>query len=287
MPAQTNKPLIARRPLLMYFGFAYAFMWLYYAGAYFVITGFFRLELTDLPAWLMTVLNIVGPWMPSLAAGIVIGVCEGPGAVRRLFGMFLQFRLPARWYLAALIPVALTFAGAGIYRMLGGAPSGSLNLSANFWISTFVVCFFTGATGEEPGWRGFALPRLLQRYSPMKASLILSLLWSFWHLPLWLTGGQSGSNLLIYIQVFCLYNFSLTSLMTWIFMRTSHSLVPMVIAHFAANFSLSAVTAGLGLGPTTPVFYGTAGLSFVTVLILWAAGGLAPKAITPKLQPAN
>src|SRR5215204_5322789 len=44
--------------------------------------------------------------------------------------------------------------------------------------------FLGGALGEEPGWRGFALPRLQSLHGPLVGSLILGVLWSLWHLPL-------------------------------------------------------------------------------------------------------
>src|SRR5688500_12130455 len=42
-----------------------------------------------------------------------------------------------------------------------------------------------GALGEETGWRGFALPHMQTRLGPLAASLVLGLLWAFWHVPLW------------------------------------------------------------------------------------------------------
>ncbi len=140
------------------------------------------------------------------------------------------------------------------------------------------------ATGEEPGWRGFALPRLLQKYSPFTASLVLSAIWSGFHLPLLLARGLMGLDLLVYHLVYLVYNFSLTALMTWIFLRTSHSLVPMVIAHFFANVTPVLVVAVLGLGQDIPVFYVTTGLSLLTVLFIWAAGGFVRQAAHPVLR---
>jgi uncharacterized protein len=42
---------------------------------------------------------------------------------------------------------------------------------------------------EEPGWRGFALPRLQARFNPVVGSILLGLLWAGWHLPLFLVHG--------------------------------------------------------------------------------------------------
>jgi len=47
---------------------------------------------------------------------------------------------------------------------------------------TFVLLtILTGPISEEFGWRGYMLPKLLSRYSMLKSSIILGLLWGFWH----------------------------------------------------------------------------------------------------------
>src|SRR5438132_8507102 len=45
--------------------------------------------------------------------------------------------------------------------------------------------------GEEPGWRGFALPRLIHRLGPNAGTLILGIGWALWHLPLYVVAGTA------------------------------------------------------------------------------------------------
>ncbi len=284
MSTQTLHNLIARRPLLAYCVFAYAFLWLFYLGIVPLLLGLLGMDMRS-SNWLSALLTVIAAWTPALAAAIVTGVCNGAGGVRRLFGMFFHFRLPARWYLAALLPALLAVAAGGLYRLLGGSASTGAALSGGTWAFVLGSGLLGAPMGEEPGWRGFALPRLLQKYSPLAASLILSAIWSGFHLPLLLARGLMGFDLLVYLLVFLVYNFSLTALMTWIFLRTPHSLVPMVIAHFFANVTPVVVVAGLGLGQDIPVFYVTTGLSFLTILFIWAAGGFVRKALHQAPQP--
>ncbi len=272
MSIRTSNNLIARKPLFAYFMFAYVFLWLYYLGVVPLLLGLLRLDMRS-SDWLSALLTVIAGWMPSLAATIVTGVCDGAGGIRRLFGMFFHLRLPARWYLAALLPAVLAVAAGGLYRFLGGAASAGAAFSPGTWAFLFGSGLLGAATGEEPGWRGFALPRLLQRYRPIAASLVLSAIWSGFHLPVLFARGLIGLDLLVYLLVYLIYNFSLTALMTWIFLRTPHSLVPMMITHFFANITPVVVVSGLGLGPDIPVFYVTAGLSFLAILFIWAAGG--------------
>jgi uncharacterized protein len=267
------KKRIIRRPLLTYFVLSYAFFWLVLALFGAIAFGVLHLDPKSLP-WLMPMVQIIGSWMPSLAAAIVVGAGEGREGIGRLFGMLIQFRVPARWVLAALIPIGFAVGAVLAYRVSGGLAEGGVGLTPAFWVSLVLVNLLTGPTGEEPGWRGFALPRLLQRFKPLEASLILGIIWSFWHLPLWLTSGYDPATLLFYVLAFIVGITSLNMLMTWIYLRISYSLVPMTIAHFTYNASFQLISpSGLGLGATVPLFGWMAGFALLTVVILWTLQG--------------
>ena len=271
-PDRTPKSFIARKPLLAYFVASYAFFWLALILFSAVVTAS-GLKMDALPAWAMPLIQITGSWMPTVAALIVTGITEGRGGIKKLLLKFTHFKLPARWYFAALIPFGLAFAAAGIYELGGGAASGGVSLSVNFWVSLIAINFFTGATGEEAGWRGFALPRLLEKFSPLKAGILLGLAWNFWHLPLWFTSGFSSLDLLEYILFFSTAIISLAVLMTRILCKTSNSLIPMVITHFSFNVGFALIgPQGLGAGPYIPLMGILAALLLVTAIVVNLTG---------------
>jgi len=259
--------LIVRRPLLAYFVLSYTFFWGFLV-LIIVILGMLRIQPDALPAWAMPMIVVLGSWMPNLAAVTVTGALAGREGIRQLLGKFFAYRIAVRWYLVALFPFPLAFVAAGLYRLAGGAAPGNMGLSVGFWAGLVILNLLQGATGEEAGWRGFALPRLQETHGPVKASLILGLIWDFWHLPLWFLSGRSGLDLLIYVLAFSVSIVALTFLLTWISSRTPNSLVPIVITHFSFNASLNLVDArGLGLGPTLPLLAITAGIYLVTAIL--------------------
>jgi membrane protease YdiL (CAAX protease family) len=267
--------LFIRKPLLSYFLLSYAFFWLFLI-LILVITSLLRIPLTSLTAWNMTLFGIIGSWMPTLAAVIVTGAGAGREGVRQLLSRYFHFRFALKWYLAALIPLAIALIAAGLYHLLGGLAPGNGGLSAGFWAGFFIFNLLQGPTGEEAGWRGFALPRLRDRHGRTKASLILGLLWDFWHLPLWLSGGMSGSNLLVYILAFSLGIISLTFIMTWVLNYAPNTLVPAVILHLCYNAGLNMLdTHGLGLVPTITMISTMSGLLLVIAIIIFLLGGFA------------
>jgi len=278
---------IVRRPLLAYFLLSYTFFWGFLVMII-VILGMLRLQPDALPAWAMPVIGILGSWMPNLAAVTVTGVLAGREGIGQLLGKFLAYRIPVRWYLIALFPFPLAFVAAGLYRLAGGSAPGSMGLSLGFWAGLIFLNLLQGATGEEAGWRGFALPRLQKTLGPLKASLVLGLLWDFWHLPLWLLSGYSGLDLLIYVLAFSVSIISLTFLITWITSKTPNSLIPIVITHFSFNASLNLVDArGLGLGPTLSLLAITAGIYLLTAILVWSASGWSTQKDAGQLSPGK
>jgi uncharacterized protein len=114
----------------------------------------------------------------------------------------------------------------------------------------------SGPLGEELGWRGFALPRLLKRFNPFMASLILGSLWGIWHLPSFFLSGLPQSGLAI--AIFLLGGLCLSILATWLFHHTGQSVLSIVLFHYMVNFSLSVL--GAPLAAFTLVLVVAAGL---------------------------
>ena len=117
------------------------------------------------------------------------------GSIRQWSRSIVHWRVPARWYLFAfglpvivwsLINIELAILGQDIdVSLLPG------RLLTAF--GTFLLVLAVGGGFEEPGWRGFALGRLQQRLSPVKATLLLGFMWGLWHVPLFLRTDGPGA----------------------------------------------------------------------------------------------
>ena len=283
MTTAEKKSFLVRHPVLSFYLMSCAFFWtlLILFGA--VVVGALHVDPNAQP-WTVWIVTILGSWMPSLAAAIVVRATQGPEAVAGLFARLVRFKLPARWYLASLIPLGVVALAVLGYRLSGGAPEGGVPLTFTVWFNLLVINLLTGPTGEEPGWRGFALPRLLERYSPLKAGLVLGLMWSFWHLGLWLVAsGYSGTTLLVYILEFTVTIVAVNLLMVWIYQHVPDSLAPMVVTHFVFNFGVSLVFPGaLGLGAKLPLFGWLAGAFVLVAGIVWGLQSRQPAGYAAK-----
>ena len=123
---------------------------------------------------------------PFLAAVIVVWISKGGSGLLRWFKKAFWPTMAAVLFLAVafLLPFVIGGLQYGIYRVLGGETDFSAVNPWNLYVANLAVIFLLYGGNEEPGWRGFALPALLERFHPLLATLILGIIHSAWHLPM-------------------------------------------------------------------------------------------------------
>jgi membrane protease YdiL (CAAX protease family) len=174
----------------------------------------------------------------TLAAVVISSLYSIRQGVRDMITPITHWRVGISWYFIAL----------GLWPLIilaGNAMAQSLNMTISSsppWPNRpilFVIAesflwyfLFGGPLNEEPGWRGFAMPRLQRQFSPLVASVILGALWGLWHVPLHLLGVYYGGawGAIIRIQ-----EIPRTILFTWIYNRTKGSLLIALLFHTAIN----------------------------------------------------
>jgi len=137
----------------------------------------------------------------------------------------------AAWWMTA--GAAGTADPGGVGAAVGSLPFRDLTpLAVLFGLATNLS--FGGSLGEEPGWRGTWLPRLLLRHGPLAASLVISFWWALWHAPIDLSQGfgGAGAGALVARQ---LWTAPLAVLFTWVTLRAGGSLLPALAIHTALN----------------------------------------------------
>jgi membrane protease YdiL (CAAX protease family) len=165
---------------------------------------------------------------PLLAALIVIAIAEGRPGFRDLGSRIIRWRVAWYWYAVAIgFPLAVRFVTAMINVGPGGAPAPEWSELA--W-SSFAVAFLVrlvnpmdGPLGEEPGWRGFAVPRMQARTSPLVTAVILGVLVAGWHLPLVFADDLGPISLVT--------TFSITIFYVWLFNHARGSVLLTLISH--------------------------------------------------------
>jgi membrane protease YdiL (CAAX protease family) len=236
---------VRRYPLVVFFALSFGLSWwpwpLYAAG------------LSPSP--------VIG-FGPFLAALVVLALTTGRQGVRGLLRRMVHWRVGWQWYLLAIgLPLGIAFAAARVNLLLGASPAAPpevatlADLAATF--ALLLLLPGVGGAWEEPGWRGYALPRLQEQHPGSIASLLLGLVWGAWHLPLFLAGTIPWSDLVLIVAIAIVY--------TWIYNKTQGSVLVLMLAHAANNTIVG--------GYFLPMFLGADAdrMAGLLVVLWWAA----------------
>ena len=206
---------IRRRPLVWFFVLTFAYSW--WPSLLYATTG-------------------SGPTIlscgPTLGALTVLAVTSGKAGVKALFRSMLKWRVGARWWALAIFGPVVLSALATVLNVALGAPmptSDELGDWTNIAPTALLILLvpIIGGAWEEPGWRGYSLPRLLEERSPLVASLILGSIWAVWHLPVYFVDDQHWSDLVLVVLA--------TIAFTWFFQSVGQSVLLAMVVHAMNN----------------------------------------------------
>ena len=263
------------RSLLKFFLLTYAATWICWAVSFAIshenAAAEPMLAANPVPTLLAGGVFLLGVFAPALIALVLTEREKGTGGratTLALVSRIFKWRVGALWYVFAIgyIP-AVKLSVALVHRIVTGAwPRFGQEpwylMAAAIMISTWVQA------GEEIGWRGYALPRLSERFGLAAASVVLGIIWATWHLPLFFFPESS-----ILGQSFPLYLLQVTALsvaMAWLYWRTGGSLLLVMLLHAAVNNTKDIVPSEV-LGATNPFALSTSLVGWLTVAFLWIA----------------
>ncbi len=235
--------LVKHYPLVSYFVITYLISWTIWSPIVASARGWVDWNVPY-------ALYYFGSFGPLLSAVIVTALTEGGTGVRDLFRRVFKFRAEFRYYaFAVLVPIGLfalaylaNFVVTGSWSDLGllGAADYLPPLSP---LGVLGLWFLTYGFGEETGWRGFALPHLQKNRSAANATLILALLWAFWHFPAFFFRDTYVDLGVLGFPIFAFMMIFTTMVFTWLYNSTSGSVWIVIVFHAFFNW-LSVSEAG-------------------------------------------
>ncbi len=258
------KAWVCKHQLLSFFGIAYAI-------AYISVFGFIYLN-PGQPMASGSLTWFLFAFSPTISALLISWVVGGKAAVKQLFSGFTRWKVSAFWFLAATFLLTGPFVIALVYIAIGNPPTGlSLGWTIPMLFGQVLYQLFSGPLSEEAGWRGFALPRLQTRFSALVSSLILGVIWTCWHIPLFFVTGMTQMG--IPFPIYLVLVLTLTVYMTWLYNNTGGSLLITVLAHFSFNLTGTLITGPVSLMPAM-IFYMSSGpmLFLIDLFIIFYYG---------------
>lgn len=265
-----------RRPVVSFFALAFLWTWAYDAVVYLVVG----------PAPGLLVLGVVRAWGPLVAAGTVTWAVDGD--LREWAGQVTRWRVRPRWYVVAVAFPLLWKGGlavSGVHLLAGGSvqvgPSPWWHYPANF----LVVFLFAGGL-EEFGWRGFAQPRLQERYSALTAATGIGVAWALWHLPLYYLFDLASYDPAGFWTVVLPSTVVSSVALAWLYNGTGGSLLFPMFVHSLGN--VPRVVGPVGESAAV-VAYAKPALAVVLVVglvLVYGKGYLAPSGPVPPVPGA-
>jgi membrane protease YdiL (CAAX protease family) len=275
---------VKRHPVASFFVLAYTITWLAWLPD---ILGY-RGDLGQ-------VLAMIAQFGPALAALVLAWYSGASGSWAR---GIIRWRVRPWWCVVVVgLPVGLISVQGALFGLLGYP----LDLASipgrlvNFLPSAIVLALIAGL-GEEPGWRGFALPRLEAHLAPLLATTLLGFVWATWHLPLVFVdprfphGFVSIAPQILLALLTMLTIFFYAFFYTWVYNRTQSVLMCMLL-HGSFN-------AAIGLLPASfevlqrGTYVALLVVQVVTLLLAVAAlavatGGRLGYAAAPRSTPTD
>jgi uncharacterized protein len=188
-------------------------------------------------------LVLLGVYAPGLVALALTARHSGLEGVRALLARILIANVAAKWYVFAVsYVVVVKLSAALLHRLIAGAwPAFGTD---PVYVIPLAIAFSTPfQAGEEVGWRGYALPRLADRYGLPAASVVLGVIWALWHVPQFYIAGADT-----YHQSFIVWAFQVIAIsiaMAWLYAKTGGSLLLVMLMHAAINNAKDIVPSGV------------------------------------------
>jgi membrane protease YdiL (CAAX protease family) len=217
--------------LTRFFIFTFALSWACFIGVA-LMPGDIQLQDSGI-TFFKSAIILLGTFAPSIVAVWLTFRAGGKGDLKKLLDRIGKWQVDIRFYLFAILYMAIVkLLVAILYRVIeGGWPE----FGKEAWYIMFIAIIFSTPVqaGEEIGWRGFALPRLTEKFGLPLASLLLGLVWAVWHLPLFFVRGADkyGQS----FPLFVVQVIAVSVALGWLYWKTKGSLLLTMVMHAAIN----------------------------------------------------
>ncbi|MCW8965078.1 MAG: CPBP family intramembrane metalloprotease [Candidatus Pacearchaeota archaeon] len=261
---------LTKNPITYFFILSFLISWILWIP---LLYGHFRFGWTSWEGnpWTnyRTLLGILGALGPAISAIIMTNLIHGKNGIKILLKRVIQWRVNALWWLIAFYSWWLISSILAISLSLKPTPDITMGfVFALINIPGMLIIqlpLLVGIFGEELGWRGFALPKLLNKFDPIVSSLILTLPWIFWHAPLMLFQNWRGNLPIVsFLFNYIILLVPLALIFTWFFRKTKGSVLLAIIFHSSLNLTFNAYSIALDLSESASKL-----LRDYTIYALW------------------
>jgi uncharacterized protein len=197
-------------------------------------------------------LNLLFGTGPLISAIIVTLIYRRKSGLKELFRKVITWKVSVRWYFwAVILPVIPQWIGLFLWAQITDTelilPTVTGYLSSWLQITLVSTVYYIA---EELGWRGFMLPRILSMHGWIKSSLLVGIIWSIWHYPLWVTSFWATTGSFTEVSLMAaassIFAIGVSVMLTWIFKNIRGSILLAMLLHGSSQANLTKMHAAAG-----------------------------------------
>jgi membrane protease YdiL (CAAX protease family) len=226
---------IGLSPVFCFLFLTFVIFWSGTFAVYFLPDLYYMQSQDSIVGILATILIGIPSFAPTISALIATWYFERKTGLNHFVKSLIKIKVKYYWYLLVFFLPIFVYSLPIILNITLGNPSNHDYFNISLWgITPSIILsniIFAGFA-EEPGWRGYALPKMNNHYRPIISGITIGVIWAFWYLPFYLLGSRPWSTFPQFVftvtVISCIY--------TWIYQRTK-SIPLMIIFHVMHNLS--------------------------------------------------
>jgi len=222
-------------PIFLFFSLVFVISWGWTFIIFFLPDIYYLQSYESLLGILAILFISIQSFGPTISALVATGYFGGKKGLKQFAKSLVKFKVKYYWYLLVFFLPILVYSLPVIFNLAIGNPSNNDYFNVSLWgitFSTILSNIFFAGLAEEPGWRGYALPKMDKHFRPIISGIIIGVIWAFWHLLFYMFGSRPWSTFPQFVftvtVISCIY--------TWIYMKTK-SILLMIIFHVMHNLS--------------------------------------------------
>lgn len=238
---ETSDCIKSKYQILLFFITTILFTWLLWLPAMLIQNYGVNLPLS------YDIFITIGTFVPSVVGIVFTYLFGGKKEIYLLFKSLMNVRIKAKWILFIfLVLPGVSGVSCLIFSLLGTALPQMQFAPWVIPVAFVYILIFMGPLGEELGWRGFALKQMLRSISPIRATALIGIIWSVWHLPLFFISGTTQNALTVFgifpaLFGYFLYTVMISVLITLFFIKSNCSIFGSILLHTVGNLSIGFV----------------------------------------------
>jgi len=222
---------------LRFFLITFLWSWFFWIPIVLASLGFYSIS-TNVRSIIIMPALFLGAFGPAVGACYSVYTLKGKAKLREFLKSFLSVRFGWKVWLSIFgILGCINFIAWYIPELFSYDRLYMFLPTIYVFPAVWLFMIFLGGGQEEIGWRGYIMPLLESKYGLWIGNIILGVVWSFWHIPLWFI--PETNQVYMPFMAFVIGHIGLSFFLSWVIKAADGKPLSGLIAHGTSNAFIS------------------------------------------------